>query len=149
MFLGSSCIYPRDAKQPIKEEYLLEGALEKTNECYAIAKISGIMLCKALRAQNNFDAICLMPTNVYGPGDNYHPKNSHVMAALIKKFCEAERDSIKEVTCWGTGKPLREFIYVDDLAKAVLFALEKWDPNSKSSPKDKYGEPLILSLIHI
>ena len=128
LFLASSCIYPRFASQPIKEEELLSGKLEFTNEPYAIAKIAGIKLCQALRRQYNFDAISLMPTNLYGPGDNYHPSESHVFASLINKFCEAEKNSIKEIVCWGTGSPLREFLHVDDLARAVIFLLENWDP---------------------
>ena len=142
LFLGSSCIYPKYASQPIKEEYLLDGQLEKTNDCYAIAKIAGIKLCQSLNIQYGFDSICLMPTNLYGPGDNYDPINSHVMAALIKKFQEAVENSADSVTCWGSGKPLREFMHVDDLASAVVFALENWDPNSEDSPKDTNGYPL-------
>ena len=126
---------PKFAAQPINEEALLTGQLEDTNQWYAISKISGIKLCDALRKQYNFDAISLMPTNLYGPGDNYHPENSHVMASLIRKFCEASKNSIPAVTCWGTGNPLREFLYVDDLGDAVVFALESWDPNSKMPPK--------------
>ena len=144
LFLGSSCIYPKYAKQPIEESSLLKGELEPTNEWYAIAKISGIKLCQALRKQYEFNAISLMPPNLYGPGDNYHPESSHVMAALIRKFYIASRDSLKSVTCWGTGKPYRDFLHVDDLANAVVFALENWDPNSKNSPKDKNGEPLLI-----
>ena len=128
LFLGSSCIYPKLAEQPIREEALLTGALEPTNEWYAIAKISGIKLCEALRAQHGFDAISLMPTNLYGPGDNYHPTNSHVLPALIRRFHEAAEAHAPSVTCWGTGKPLREFLHVDDLGEACLFALEHWQP---------------------
>ncbi len=142
LFLGSSCIYPKFAKQPIKEEYLLDGKLESTNEWYALAKITGIKLCEALRKQENFDAICLMPTNLYGPGDNYHPLNSHVLPALLRKFIDAKKNKLKSVKCWGSGEPYREFLHVDDLAKACVFALEKWDPDDKSSPKDIYGNPL-------
>ena len=133
LFLGSSCIYPKFCPQPIKEESLLTGELEKTNEFYAIAKIAGIKLCQSLRSQYNFDAISLMPTNLYGPNDNYHPINSHVMASLIRKFCLARKNSLKFVTCWGTGKPLREFMHVEDLANAVIFALEKWNPSDLNS----------------
>lgn len=136
LFLGSSCIYPKYAHQPIKEEYLLNGILEPTNEYYAIAKISGIKLCESLRKQYNFDAISLMPTNLYGPGDNYHPENSHVMASLIKKFSEAKNNSKPYVTCWGTGNPLREFLHVHDLSDACLFLLEKWNPSSLNAPRD-------------
>ena len=128
LFLGSSCIYPKYAKQPIKEEALLTGALEPTNEWYAIAKITGIKLCEALRIQHGFDAISLMPTNLYGPGDNYHPTNSHVLPALIRRFHEAAEANAPSVTCWGTGSPLREFLHVDDLAEACVFALEQWSP---------------------
>ncbi len=124
IFLGSSCIYPKLSPQPLKEEYLLTGPLEETNEPYAIAKISGIKLCSYLKKQYGFDAISLMPTNLYGPGDNYHLTNSHVMPALIRKFYEAKKNNIKEVTCWGTGLPMREFLYVDDLAEASIFIME-------------------------
>ena len=128
LFLGSSCIYPKFALQPIKEESLLTGELESTNEWYAIAKIAGIKLCEALRIQKNFDAISLMPTNLYGPGDNYNQHTSHVMAALIKKFSDAKARNESKVICWGSGLPLREFMHVDDLGDAVLFVLENWDP---------------------
>ena len=128
LFLGSSCIYPKFAEQPIKEEALLTGALEPTNEWYAIAKIAGIKLCEALRQQHGFDAISLMPTNLYGPGDNYHPTNSHVLPALIRRFHEASETKAESVTCWGTGSPLREFLHVDDLGEACVFALEHWSP---------------------
>lgn len=128
LFLGSSCIYPKFADQPIKEESLLTGHLEPTNEWYAIAKISGIKLCEALRFQHGFDAISLMPTNLYGPGDNYHPTNSHVLPALIRRFHEAVEIEAESVTCWGTGTPLREFLHVDDLGDACVFALENWCP---------------------
>ena len=131
LFLGSSCIYPRACPQPIKEEYLLTGPLEPTNEWYAIAKIAGIKLCQALRIQHGFDAISLMPTNLYGPGDNYHPENSHVMAAMIRRFHEAKQANAPQVTCWGTGSPLREFLHVDDLGDAVVFCLQHWQPDDK------------------
>ena len=124
LFLGSSCIYPKLAPQPLKEEYLLTGPLESTNEAYAIAKIAGIKLCSALKKQYGFNAISLMPTNLYGPGDNYNLKNSHVMPALIKKFYDANINNKSEVFCWGTGNPRREFLYVDDLAEACVFVLE-------------------------
>ena len=142
LFLGSSCIYPKYSSQPIKEDELLTGQLEITNEWYAIAKISGIKLCQALRTQYGFDAISLMPTNLYGPHDNFHPLNSHVMAALIRKFREAKYKNISKVTCWGTGSALREFLYVDDLAEAIVFCLENWDPSMKDAPMDKNGDPL-------
>ena len=143
LFLGSSCIYPKYASQPIKEESLLNGQLEGTNEWYAISKIAGIKLCQALRLQYNFDAICLMPTNLYGPGDNYHSLNSHVLPALIRKFYEANINLSKEVICWGTGSPLREFLHVDDLGEASVFVLENWDPSEKNSPLDQNNNPLI------
>ena len=142
VFLGSSCIYPKFAKQPIAEESLLTGELEKTNEPYAIAKISGIKLCESLRKQYGFDAISLMPTNLFGPKDNYHPQNSHVMASFIKKFCEAKINNKSSVTCWGSGKPKREFMHVDDLSEAIIFCLEKWNPSKSNSPKSKLGNPL-------
>ena len=141
LFLGSSCIYPKFAKQPLKEEYLMTGELETTNEWYAIAKIAGIKLCDAYRIQYDFDAISLMPTNLYGPGDNYHHTNSHVMPALIRKFHTAILENEKKVICWGTGKPLREFLHVNDLGDACVFALEKWNPNNPTSPKDSRGNP--------
>ena len=131
LFLGSSCIYPKFAKQPINEEALLTGPLEPTNEWYAIAKIAGIKLCESLRRQHDFDAISLMPTNLYGPGDNYHPENSHVLPALIRRFHEAAESKVSTVTCWGTGTPLREFLHVDDLGEACVFALEHWLPGPK------------------
>ena len=144
LFLGSSCIYPKFAAQPIEEESLLSGHLEPTNQWYALAKIAGIKLCEALRKQYSFDAIALMPTNLYGPGDNYHPTNSHVMAALIKKFFIASEQNISKVTCWGTGRPFREFLHVDDLGNAVVFALENWNPSNKIGPFDKNGNPLFF-----
>ena len=129
LFLGSSCIYPKMTKQPIEEESLLTGALESTNEWYALAKIAGIKLCASLKKQYGFDAISLMPTNLYGPGDNYHPKNSHVLPALIRRFHEAKEQGAESVTCWGSGAPMREFLHADDLGKACVFALEKWMPS--------------------
>ncbi|WP_398334230.1 GDP-L-fucose synthase family protein [Vulcanococcus sp.] len=128
LFLGSSCIYPKFAEQPIREEALLCGALEPTNEWYAIAKITGIKLCAALRLQHGFDAISLMPTNLYGPGDNYHPTNSHVLPALIRRFHEAAERGDASVICWGSGSPFREFLHADDLGEACVFALERWRP---------------------
>jgi len=142
LFLGSSCIYPKYAAQPIKEEELLNGYLEKTNESYAIAKITGIKLCEALRKQYNFDAISLMPTNLYGPNDNYHPLNSHVVPGLIRKFSIAKRDNLSSVTCWGSGLVCRELMHVDDLAGAVIFCLENWFPSEIDAPKDNSGNPL-------
>ncbi|MEB3362330.1 MAG: GDP-L-fucose synthase [Synechococcaceae cyanobacterium] len=128
LFLGSSCIYPKFAAQPIREDSLLTGALEPTNEWYAIAKITGIQLCRALRQQYGFDAISLMPTNLYGPGDNYHLQNSHVLPALIRRFDQAAQQGAPEVVCWGSGTPRREFLHVDDLADAAVFCLENWQP---------------------
>lgn len=121
LFLGSSCIYPRLAPQPIKEEYLLTGLLESTNEPYAIAKIAGIKLCDAYRAQYGCNFISAMPTNLYGPNDNYDLTGSHVLPALIRKFHEAKKNNVNEVVLWGTGTPLREFMHVDDLADACYF----------------------------
>ncbi|CAN6458609.1 unnamed protein product [Victoria cruziana] len=126
LFLGSSCIYPKFAPQPIKEDALLTGPLEPTNEWYAIAKISGIKMCQAYRLQYNWDAISGMPTNLYGPNDNFHPENSHVLPALMRRFHEAKVNGAKEVVVWGTGSPLREFLHVDDLADAVVFLMEKY-----------------------
>ena len=142
LFLGSSCIYPKYATQPIKEEELLNGYLEKTNESYALAKITGIKLCEALRKQYNFDAISLMPTNLYGPNDNYHPLNSHVVPSLIRKFSIAKRDNLSSVTCWGSGLVCRELMHVDDLAEAAIFCLENWFPSEIDAPKDNSGNPL-------
>tara|TARA_A100001015_G_scaffold310480_1_gene411944 strand:- start:2370 stop:3392 length:1023 start_codon:yes stop_codon:yes gene_type:complete len=142
LFLGSSCIYPKSSPQPIKEEYLLTGELERTNQSYSIAKIAGIKLCEALRKQNNFDAISLMPTNLYGPLDNYNYQNSHVLPALIRKFDDAIKTNSSSVICWGSGNCLREFLHVDDLAEAAVFCLENWDPNDKNAPKDEFGNPL-------
>lgn len=127
LFLGSSCIYPKLAPQPLKEEYLLTGLLEPTNEPYAIAKIAGIKLCDAYRAQYGCNFISAMPTNLYGPNDNYHPENSHVLPALIRKFHEAKHDGLPFVTLWGTGSPRREFLHVDDLADACYFLLQHYD----------------------
>ena len=128
-FLGSSCIYPRDAKQPIKEEYLLTGALEKTNEAYALAKISGLKYCEFLNKQYGTDYISVMPTNLYGPNDNYHPTHSHVLPALIRRFHEAKINNLNEVVCWGDGSPLREFLYVDDLAELCVFLMNNYSGN--------------------
>lgn len=146
LFLGSSCIYPKFADQPIKEESLLTGALEPTNEWYAIAKIAGIKLCESLRKQYGFDAISLMPTNLYGPGDSYHPENSHVLPALIRRFHEAKQSGAENVTCWGTGSPMREFLHVDDLGEACVFALQKWQPGSDDMQYLNVGTGLDLSI---
>ncbi len=126
VFLGSSCIYPRLAPQPMPEDALLTGPLEPTNEWYSIAKIAGIKQCQAYRRQYGFDAISLMPTNVYGPGDNFHLENSHVVPALLRKFHEAKQRREPRVTIWGSGTPLREFIHVDDLADAALFLARRY-----------------------
>jgi GDP-L-fucose synthase len=123
LFLGSSCIYPRQAPQPMKEEYLLSGPLEPTNQWYAVAKIAGLKLCQAYRRQFGCDFISAMPTNMYGPNDNYDLQGSHVLPALIRKFHEAKAANAPTVTCWGTGSPLREFLYADDLARACVFLL--------------------------
>jgi GDP-L-fucose synthase len=126
LFLGSSCIYPKLAPQPMREEELLTGPLEPTNEWYAVAKIAGIKLCQAYRRQYGADFISVMPTNLYGPGDNYHPENGHVVPALIRRFHDAKQDRASSVTVWGTGTPLREFLFVDDLADACVFVLERY-----------------------
>ena len=127
VFLGSSCIYPKLAPQPIKEDYLLTGPLEPTNEWYAIAKIAGVKMCQAYRREFGFNAISLMPTNLYGPGDNFDLQNSHVLPALIRRFHEAKARGDDRVTVWGTGTPRREFLHVDDLADAVLYLLQNYD----------------------
>ena len=124
IFLGSSCIYPKLAQQPLKEEYLLAGPLEPTNEWYAIAKISGVKLCEAIRKQFGKDYVSLMPTNLYGPFDNFDLQTSHVLPAMIRKFHDAKENGNQPVTLWGSGTPMREFLYVDDLAQAVLFTME-------------------------
>lgn len=127
LFLGSSCVYPKLAQQPIKEEYLLTGELEKTNEAYALAKISGLKLVQAYRSQYGYRWISAMPTNMYGPGDNFDLENSHVLPALIRKFDDAKRSGAPSVTLWGTGTPRREFLHSDDLGRACLFLLENYD----------------------
>jgi GDP-L-fucose synthase len=123
LFLGSSCIYPRLAQQPIKEEYLMSGMLEPTNEPYAMAKIAGIKLCESYNRQYGTDYRSVMPTNLYGPGDNYHPENSHVIPALMRRFHEAKVNGAAEVVIWGSGKPMREFLYVDDMAQACVYVM--------------------------
>ena len=129
LFLGSSCIYPRLAPQPMKESCLLTGELEKTNEAYALAKISGLKYCEFLNRQYGTDFISVMPTNLYGPNDNYHPLHSHVLPALIRRFHEAKESGAESVTCWGDGTPLREFLYVDDLANLCVFLLNHYSGN--------------------
>ena len=127
LFLGSSCVYPKFAKQPIEEASLLAGELEPTNEAYAIAKIAGLKLVEAYRKQHGHAWFSIMPTNLYGPGDNYDPESSHVIPGMIRKFCAAKLKGAETVTLWGTGAPLREFLFVDDLASAALFCLEEYD----------------------
>ena len=131
VFLGSSCIYPRNCAQPIKEDYLLTGELEQTNSAYAIAKIAGIELIKSYRKEYGYSWISVMPTNLYGPNDSFDLENSHVLPALIRKFVEAKRNNSPEVVLWGSGTPLREFLHVDDLAKAILVCLEKYDDSQQ------------------
>ncbi len=142
LFLGSSCIYPKFSKQPIEEDELMQGKLESTNESYALAKIAGMRLCSSLRSQYGFDAISLMPTNLYGTGDNYHEINSHVLASFIRRFSEAVDLKNKNVTCWGSGLVYREFLHSDDLGDACRFVLENWDPSLDSAPKKNNGEIL-------
>jgi GDP-L-fucose synthase len=132
IYLGSSCIYPRACPQPIREEYLLTSALEPSNRPYALAKIAGVELCWAYNRQYAAQFLALMPTNLYGPGDHYHPQNSHVIPALIQRFHEAKLKNAPEVTVWGSGSPLREFLYVDDLAEAILFLLDLPDQQFKA-----------------
>ena len=131
VFLGSSCIYPRNCAQPIKEDYLLTGELEQTNSAYAVAKIAGIELIKSYRKEYGHTWISVMPTNLYGPNDNFDLENSHVLPALIRKFVEAKRNNSPEVVLWGSGTPLREFLHVDDLAKAILICVEKYDDSQQ------------------
>lgn len=129
MFLGSSCIYPKMCPQPIKEEYLLSGYLEETNEAYALAKISGLKMCQYFNKQYGTNFISVMPTNLYGPYDNFHPENSHVMPALIRRFHEAKVSGAKEVVVWGSGTPLREFLYSEDMADACIYLMENYEGN--------------------
>jgi GDP-L-fucose synthase len=131
IFLGSSCIYPRDCAQPIKEEYLLTGELEQTNSAYAVAKIAGIELIKSYRKEYGYKWISVMPTNMYGPNDNFDLENGHVLPVLIRKFVEAKRSGSGNVTLWGSGAPLREFMHVDDFAKAVVFCMDKYDDSKQ------------------
>lgn len=127
LFLGSSCIYPREASQPIREDALLTGPLEPTNQWYAVAKIAGIKLCQAMRRQYGFNAIAVMPTNLYGPNDNFHAENAHAMPALIRRFCEARDEGRTELVVWGSGNPRREFLHVDDFASAAAFLMNAYD----------------------
>ena len=143
LFLGSSCIYPKLAPQPLKEEYLLSGYLEPTNEPYAIAKITGIKMCEAYRDQYGCNFISAMPTNMYGPNDNYHPENSHVLPALIRKFHEAKVNASSEVTVWGDGSPLREFLYADDLASALVHLMLHY--NEKQFVNVGYGSDISIA----
>jgi GDP-L-fucose synthase len=131
VFLGSSCIYPKDCAQPIKEEYLLTGALEQTNSAYAVAKIAGIELIKSYRKEYGYKWISVMPTNMYGPNDNFDLENGHVLPVLIRKFIEAKRLDSGKVTLWGSGTPLREFLHVDDLAKAIVLCMDKYDDSKQ------------------
>jgi len=137
LFLGSSCIYPKEAEQPMKESFLLSGHLESTNEPYAIAKIAGIKLCESYNRQYGLDYRSVMPTNLYGPGDNYHSENSHVIPALIRRFHEAKLNGKKEITIWGSGVPKREFLYVDDMAAASIFIMDL-----DKSTYEKYTHPM-------
>ena len=138
LFLGSTCVYPKLAKQPMREEELLTGELEPTNQWYAVAKIAGLKLCEAYRRQYGDDFIAVMPTNLYGPGDNYHPEHSHAVAALIRRFHEAKIANAAQVVVWGTGRPRREFLYVDDFADACVFLLKhcraSWSTSRGSKP---------------
>ena len=143
LFLGSSCIYPKLAPQPLKEEYLLSGYLEPTNEPYAIAKITGIKMCEAYRDQYGCNFISAMPTNMYGPNDNYHPENSHVLPALIRKFHEAKTNKAESVTVWGDGSPLREFLYADDLASALVHLMLHY--NEKEFVNVGYGSDINIA----
>jgi GDP-L-fucose synthase len=142
LFLGSSCIYPKLAPQPLKEEYLLSGHLESTNEPYAIAKIAGIKMCEAYRDQYGCNFISAMPTNLYGPNDNYHPENSHVLPALIRKFHDAKTQGLSEVSVWGDGSPMREFLYADDLANALVYLLLNY--NEKDFLNVGYGSDVTI-----
>lgn len=142
LFLGSSCIYPKMAPQPLKEDYLLSGLLEPTNEPYAIAKITGIKMCEAYRDQYGCNFISAMPTNLYGPNDNYHPENSHVLPALIRKFHEAKQNNANEVVVWGDGSPMREFLYADDLANALVYLMLNY--NEKQFVNVGYGSDVTI-----
>ncbi len=145
LFLGSSCIYPRLAPQPMKEEHLLEGPLEPTNEPYAIAKIAGIKMCESYNRQYGTEFVAVMPTNLYGPGDNFHIENSHVLPALIRRFHEAKMGEAKEVVVWGSGTPMREFLYVDDMASGCLFVMQMTSAALRKSLLD-YPNPCFFNL---
>jgi GDP-L-fucose synthase len=147
LFLGSSCIYPKLAPQPLKEEYLLSGYLEPTNEPYAVAKITGIKMCEAYRDQYGCNFISAMPTNMYGPNDNYHPENSHVLPALIRKFHEAAENNSPEVVVWGDGTPMREFLYADDLANALVYLMLNYD--EREFVNVGYGSDITVSYTHL
>ena len=149
LFLGSSCIYPRMAPQPMPESCLLTGELEKTNEAYALAKISGLKYCEYLNKQYNTDFISVMPTNLYGPNDNYHPTHSHVLPALIRRFHEAKEQGLHLVNCWGDGSPLREFLYVDDLANLCVFLMNHYSGNETiNAGKELEFKKLIEELLN-
>ncbi len=143
LFMGSGCIYPRDCPQPIREEALLTGPLEPTNAWYAIAKIAGLKTCAAFRRQYGFDAISVMPANLYGPGDNFDPANAHVIPALMRRFHEAKEDGAGQVTVWGSGTPRREFLYIDDLADAAIFAMNNY--SGESHLNIGYGDDLPIA----
>lgn len=145
LFLGSSCIYPRLAPQPMREDHLLTGLLESTNEPYALAKIAGLKMCEAYNRQYGTQFVAVMPTNLYGPGDNFHPQNSHVLPALIRRFYEAKEKDQKEVVVWGTGTPLREFLYVDDMADGSVFVMEMAE-ESLSESLLSYPKPCFVNL---
>ncbi|AOP33661.1 GDP-fucose synthetase [Leptospira tipperaryensis] len=148
VFLGSSCIYPKFAQQPMDEGQLLDGKLEPTNEPYAVAKIAGIVMCQSYNRQYGTNFISVMPTNLYGPGDNYHPENSHVLPALIRRFYEAKVQNLSEVVVWGTGKPLREFLYSDDMARACVFLMKNYDVvgDSKGGEHVNVGSGIEVSI---
>jgi len=141
LFLGSSCIYPKEAPQPMKEEHLLSGKLELTNDAYAVAKIAGIVMCKSYNRQHGTNYIAAMPTNLYGPGDNFNLQGSHVLPAMIRKFHEGKKEGKKTIELWGSGKPYREFLYVDDLAEACIRLL-----NHFNAPKDKECEKMFFNM---
>jgi GDP-L-fucose synthase len=146
LFLGSSCIYPRDCPQPIKEEYLLTGPLEPTNRPYALAKIAGIEMCWSYNRQYGTQYLAVMPTNLYGPGDNYHPENSHVIPALIRRFHEAKQRGDEEVVVWGSGKPRREFLYSDDMADACIFLMNLPDDKFNSVLSTQHPAPPLINV---